>query len=177
MKTDLVPSEEECLKLLKLQNVPENIIRHSIKVKELAIEICNSLKDRGIKINEKLVVAGALLHDLDKAETLDSEKKGHGKVAAEELEKLGMKSVSEIVRKHLLENILYGELKTIEEKIIFYADKRVQDDKLVSLDERFKYFKERYGLKDSSIMKIICESYPKVVELEKELIGWRKSSS
>lgn len=172
-----MPSEEECLKILKANGVPENIIKHSIKVKELALEICETIKSRGIEVNEKLVVAGALLHDLDKAKTLNSEKKDHGKVAAKELEKLGMKSVAEIVRKHLLENLLRGEIKTIEEKIIFYADKRVQDDKVVSLDERFEYLKERYGLKDSSIMKIVCESYPKVVELEKELVGWKKSLS
>ena len=33
--SDKVPNEEECMELLKQYNVPENIVRHSIKVKEL----------------------------------------------------------------------------------------------------------------------------------------------
>jgi len=177
MEKDIVPSEQECMAMLREYKVPENIIRHSIKVKELSLEIARKLKEKGINVNEKLVVAAALLHDLDKAITLNCEKGSHGKVAADALKKLGMHSVAEIVRKHLIESMLNGELKTIEEKIIFYADKRVLDDKVVSLEERFEYLKKRYGLKDKALMGIINEGYKKVVELEKELMGWTEDKS
>lgn len=157
--------------ILKKHNVPENIVRHSIKVKEVAIKIARKLKKHGKNVNERLVAAAALLHDLDKASTLH-ETGAHGKVAAAALEKLNMHSVAEIVRKHPVECILSGELKTIEEKIVFYADKLVTDDRIVTLEERFEYLRKRYGLKNKQLMKIINEGYKKTVELEKELMGW-----
>ncbi|MEM4662753.1 MAG: HDIG domain-containing protein [Candidatus Diapherotrites archaeon] len=175
MNKDIIPTERQCLEILKAHNVPKNIIKHSIKVKEFALDLCKMIKKRGLKVNEKLVVAAALLHDIDKAETLDSTEKIHGKVGAEKLEKMGMKSVADIVRTHLLESIIKGELKTMEQKIVFYADKRVLDDNVVSIEERYEYLKQRYGLKDDQIMKTIEDSYPKVIELEKELIEWKKS--
>jgi putative nucleotidyltransferase with HDIG domain len=174
---DIIPSEKECMELLKKHNVPKNIVKHSVKVKQLALHIARRLKERGLKVDEKLVIAGALLHDLDKADTLQCNKWKHGMKAYEELKKRGMHSVAEIVRKHVLESILASELKTIEEKIVYYADKRVRSDKIVSLKERFNYMVQRYGLKNKEVMKIIEESYEKVVELEKELLGWTESKS
>lgn len=171
--SDKVPNEEECMELLKQYNVPENIVRHSIKVKELALQLAEDLERRGIKVNKKLVIAAALLHDLDKAESL-ANYFTHGEKAYEELKKLGMHKVAEIVKKHVLEAILRDELKTIEEKIVYYADKRVMHDRIVSLDERFAYLRERYGLKDKGLMEIIDKSHTKVIELEKELLGWKK---
>ncbi|RLG68611.1 MAG: hypothetical protein DRO07_03290 [Candidatus Iainarchaeum archaeon] len=170
--SDKVPSEEECMELLKRYNVPENIVEHSIKVKEVALKIARALKEKGVNVDEKLIVAASLLHDLDKAETVGENINMHGKKASEELKKLGMPTVAEIVRKHVLEAILNGELKTLEEKIVYYADKRVLGSKVVSLKERFDYLKERYGLKNKEVKKNIEKSYPKVVELEKELLGW-----
>ncbi len=126
--SDKVPSEEECMELLKQYNVPENIVEHSIRVKEVALKIARALKEKGVNVDERLVVAA--------------------------------------------EAILNGELKTLEEKIVYYADKRVLGGKIVSLKERFDYLKERYGLKNKEMKKNIEKSYPKVVELEKELLGW-----
>ncbi|MCD6479052.1 MAG: HDIG domain-containing protein [Candidatus Diapherotrites archaeon] len=174
---DIIPSEKECMELLKKHNVPENIVKHSVKVKQFALRIARRLKERGQKVDEKLVIAGALLHDLDKADTLQCNRWKHGMKAYEELKKLGMHSVAEVVRKHVLESILTGELKTIEEKIVYYADKRVRGDKIVSLKERFHYLAERYGLKDKEVMRIIEDSYEKVVELEKELLEWTEGKS
>ena len=172
-----VPSEEECMKLLRECNVPENIIRHSVKVKQFALKIAHGLKKRGVKVDEKLVAAASLLHDLDKAETLQNKTLTHGVEASRKLKKLGMYRVAKIVKKHVLESILKGELKTIEEKIVYYADKRVLGDKIVGLDERFEYLKKRYGLNNRKAMNVITESYGKVVELEKELSIWMKGRS
>lgn len=171
---DKIPSKEECMELLKRYNVPENIVEHSIKVKEVALKIARALEKKGISIDEKLIVAASLLHDLDKVKTVGENITVHGKKASEELKKLGMHRVAEIVRKHVLEAILNGELKTLEEKIVYYADKRVLGNKVVSLKERFDYLIKRYGLKNKEMKKNIEKSYPKVVELEKELLGWTK---
>lgn len=171
---DKIPGEKECMELLKQYKVPKNIVEHSAKVKEVALKIARAMKDKGIRVDERLVVAASLLHDLDKSKTVGENINMHGKIASEELKKLGMRRVAEIVRKHVLEAILNNELKTPEEKIVYYADKRVMGNKVVNLKQRFDYLKERYGLKDKEIKENIERSYPKVVELEKELLGWTK---
>ncbi len=58
-------------------------------------------------------------------------------------------------------------LKTWEEKLVYYADKRVTHDKIVTLKERFEYLEKRYpqGLAD------IKASEPFVFELENEIFG------
>jgi hypothetical protein len=64
--------------------------------------------------------------------------------------------------------------KSIEEKIVFLADKRVNHGRIVPLDERFKYLLGRYGTTKEKFERIsACRE--KVEELEKELLGSAKS--
>ena len=167
-QTVWTPNEKECMSLLSENNVPENVIEHSRKVAELAVEIAEKIKARGIKVDVELVRAGALLHDLDKIETL--EMKGcHGSKACERLRKKGLHELAEIARKHVLEKA--GELKTPEEKIVFYADKRVVENKIVSLRERLDFIRNKYGSRSEEAMKKILACEPAVLELEKELMA------
>lgn len=163
-----IPSEEECYKLLKESNVPENIVRHSERVKELAMEIAGKLMGRGVKVNLALVKAGALLHDIDKFETIKG-KGMHGEPGYERMREKGYYAVAEIVRKHLVEMV--SELASAEEKIVYYADKRVIDDRIVTLKERLEFIKEKYGSRDKELMEKILESEPLMLELEGELCG------
>ncbi len=167
---DYIPDEEDCLKILKKNNVPQNIVKHSLKVKELALQIADALERRGIKVNKKLIIAASLLHDLDKIETLDKPLM-HGKLAAKKLKALGMHSIADIVAVHVPQAILEGKLKTLEQKIVFYADKRVNNDKIVTLDERLRYAKERYCLNDERCIKFFEEVFEKTKQLEVELLG------
>lgn len=81
----------------------------------------------------------------------------HEEACAQFLEKQGYSALGVIVRPHGLRTIdvprgdgvaLRGHpngLNTIEQKLLFYADKRVLFDRVVSLDERFEDFMQRYG--------------------------------
>jgi len=71
-----------------------------------------------------------------------------------------------IIRKHGLKNITTDEFipKTWEEKVVFYADKRVKNEKIVSVDERFEYIKKRYNKDD------VEKELNFTKELEKELL-------
>ncbi len=77
---------------------------------------------------------------------LDLYGKGHEDAARKFLCDKGFSAVGEIVRTHagLLDD---GSLpsKTIEQKILAYADKRVRFSETVTLDERFDDFMKRYG--------------------------------
>mgnify|MGYP001592569718 CR=1 FL=1 len=63
------------------------------------------------------------------------------------LNDLGEKKLAVIIRKHSTETIITirGELKTWEEKLLYYADKRVKHDQVVSLKNRLADLRKRYN--------------------------------
>ena len=54
--------------------------------------------------------------------------------------------------------------KTIEEKIVFYADKRVKDNKIVSLEERFEDIKKRYNLNLTRELEFVKKIEKEILE-------------
>ena len=129
----MIPSREKCFELLKEYRVPENIVAHILQVNRVAMFLAKKLKEKGEKINLELVDAASLLHDLDKHMTFN-EDSGHGEKAAEILESLGFAEVAPIVRKHITTAVLRSPLKTLEEKLVYYADMRVKGNKIVTVN-------------------------------------------
>ncbi|MBI2208592.1 hypothetical protein HYU50_03780 [Candidatus Woesearchaeota archaeon] len=72
----------------------------------------------------------------------------HWARGAELVKKLGYPEVAKVISKHTLYKVEIEENqpKTFEEKIVFYADKRVKNDKVVSLEERYDDIKKRYDV-------------------------------
>ena len=138
-----IPTTEECYKLWDEYEMPENIRQHSLQVNKVAMIIAKKLKEKGEKIDLDLVNAGSLLHDLDKIETLNDIKR-HGRQSEEWLKEKGHSKVGLMARKHIIEHLADDPDPGWEEKIINYADKRVLNDKIVSLDERFDYLRGKY---------------------------------
>ena len=166
----MIPSKEKCFELLKKYRVPENIVAHTLEVNRVAMFLAKKLKEKGEEINLGLVDAASLLHDLDKHMTLN-EDSGHGKKAAEILESLGFAEVAPIVRKHITTAVLHSPLKTWEEKLVYYADMRVKGNKIVTVEERFEYLRERYGKMSEKAMREINKAEPIVKEIEKEILS------
>ena len=137
----IIPTREECLKILKENSVPDNIVSHLKAVYDFSLKVCDLLEKKGIHINRDLVAVGALLHDIKKMAPGDHVTEGY-----ELVKSLGIPEVATIIKKHGLYHLEDEEFvpKTWEEKIVFYADKRVKGDKIVSVDERFDYVKQRY---------------------------------
>ena len=137
-----IPSREECLAILDKNKTPSNVIEHCKAVCKVAEEIAEKLIKKGVKLNKELVVAGALLHDIER------DKDDHIVAGANLLKKLGFLEVAEVAKKHSLYKITEEDVqpRTIEEKIVFYADKRVKGRKVVSLEERFEDIKKRYNV-------------------------------
>ena len=104
----------------------------------------------GHPVNEEAVVAGALLHDIGRSQT---QTVSHGYVGAEILQKEGMDGgVVEIVRRHVGAGISPEEAaalnfpagdyipRTLEEKIVCFADKMLDGDKARPFEEEVKRF-------------------------------------
>lgn len=149
-------SNQECILLLKETNTPKNIFLHSRKVNAIAKFLATKLKEAGENIDIDLVHSASLLHDIKKFESLKEREIHHEEDGEKHLEKKGLKRISEIVGKHGSTKLIKGEVKTWEEKIVSYADCRVQHDKIVTIDKRFNDLNERYK-----------EIYPNIIERNK----------
>lgn len=160
-----IPSKEDCIKILKDNNVPANIIAHSVAVCDFSMKIVDLLGKKGIRVNCDLVAAGALLHDIRKAGSNDHIIEGY-----EFIKSLGFPEVALIVKKHGLAHLGEGDFipTTTEEKVVFYADKRVKGDEIVGIGERFGYIKQRYKKDD------IEKEYSFTKKMEGELLGDEK---
>ncbi|MBI2652827.1 HD domain-containing protein [Candidatus Woesearchaeota archaeon] len=161
----IIPTREECLKILKENNVPDNVIAHCKAVCDFSMKIVDLLEKKGINVNRDLVAAGALLHDIKKINSDDHIIEGY-----EFIKSLGFSEVALLIKKHGLYHLENEDFvpKTWEEKAVFYADKRVKNDKIVSINERFEYIKQRYK-KDDVEKEIMFTK-----KIEKELLGDEK---
>ncbi len=124
--------QESDIGLLREAGVSWVDIRHCVKVSEKALEIAGRT---GASLDMELIGRGALFHDLGKAKTHEIE---HGKIGADIGRELGLpEKVTDIMEKHIRGGLTEEEakelglpvkdysLKTLEEKIIIYADRLV----------------------------------------------------
>ena len=140
----MIPSRDECLALLREYEVPEHVVQHSRVVRGVALYLCGVLVRQGEKLNPALIEAGSLLHDITKMNGLVVGE-NHPQSGALLLSRLGYPQVAEIVRQHvILDDGIYAGPVT-EPVLVHYADKRVKHTAVVSLGERFRDLKGRYG--------------------------------
>jgi molybdenum cofactor cytidylyltransferase len=125
-----LPSSEECMAILTRKfSVSEGVLAHSRKVAQVALYLTRALNGAGCSLNENLVEAASLLHDLAKGQ------RNHAEVAAQILMQMGYPAVANVAGSHM--NIEVSEDQSINEKdVVFLADKFVQGDQLVGLEER-----------------------------------------
>ncbi len=141
---ETIPTREECLRLMEEYRMLENIISHSLAVTKVALFLSFELNKRGQRIDVRLVEAASLLHDLTKTECLKT-KEDHAMTGSQLLKRIGYDRVGEIVAQHIWLGKEGDPSCVCEEEIVNYADKRVMHDRIVSLEERFRDLKERYG--------------------------------
>lgn len=122
----------EITRLYQKYETPPRVIRHMRKVAELAMQLMDGIPMPGL--NRVRVMKACLLHDLCRAE------KEHARVSAEAIRKEGYPAIAALVAGH--HEAAYSEREAqgplMEAEILFYADKRVQEDVLVSVKERFR---------------------------------------
>ena len=140
----MIPTRDECLRLMSQYGMMSHIIDHSIEVTKVALYLAMELNKRGQSIDLGLVEAASLLHDLTKSECLKT-KKDHAQTGSQRLKGMGYVRVGEVVAEHIHLARKNDPSLVTEEEIVNYADKRVQHDRIVSLEERFCDLMDRYG--------------------------------
>jgi len=159
-----LPTREKCFDILRKHNIPKNIIEHTKAVCEVALKIAERIEKKEVKVNKPLIIAGSLLHDIGKLNG------NHAVAGAEILRELGYSEVASITERHALMDFTKEESKrfvpkTKEEKIVFYADKRINDDKVVSLQERYEYLRNKYKRDNKELGLEFTK------QIEEELLG------
>ena len=145
-----------------------HIKEHSVVVARVAALITKNMQEAGEDVSLELAIAAALLHDIAKTACLDS----NGNHAAQGREiclEHQFFEAADIVGEHVvLANGLPDGCCT-EKEIVYYADKRVLHDKVVSLDERLEYILEHYGQNDERLCNLIEKNFMTCRLLEQKL--------
>lgn len=154
----MIPTKDEIIHLWDKYALPAQKRIHVALVANVAVFLATRFK-----VNQKLLLAAALLHDIDKAAGGK-----HPESAVRILHNEGMSEVADVVATHSLHSILDPKTAptTWEQKLLYLADKMVKYD-IVGVDRRFALWNDEYL--PPAAQKILDESYPKVKALEKEV--------
>ncbi|TSC59394.1 MAG: UPF0079 ATP-binding protein [Candidatus Peregrinibacteria bacterium Greene0416_62] len=163
-----LPSRSQIESWRREMLLPTHIARHCDAVADFAEELGSILLKRGIPLRPMLLRRCAEVHDL--LRFLDFRLGGfagqeshtakqlrlwadirrryptlkHEPACAAFLSERGYPAPAEVVKVHGLE-LPSPPRSTIEQQILFYADKRVKVDERVTLGERFEDFRKRYS--------------------------------
>jgi len=168
---DRIPSREECNELMVQHSMRPNIVEHSIQVMHVSLVIADNLNN-GVTVNRDLVIAGALLHDITKTRSLKT-KERHDLSGGKLLREMGFTSIAEIVEQHVVLQNLNSQGRLEEREIIYYADKRVMHDKVVSIDERVHDLLQRYG-NGEEIRSLILQNKNLILAVESKIVSFMK---
>ena len=140
----MIPSVEECFGFMETYGMPPHIRDHSVVVESIATLLTSALLKAGMDLSLEKVRAGALMHDIAKSLCIESGE-DHSAKGREICIENGLDEIAEIVGEHvrMRNHRLDGPIS--EKEIVFYSDKRVNHDVVVSLEERLEYLLERYG--------------------------------
>ncbi len=146
-----VPSRPAAAARLLSLEPPAWHLRHARAVAEIAGWLAARCAARGVAVDQALVEAAALLHDVDKAipPSDPAAALSHGDSSAAWLSARGMAELAPAVAAHPVTRLLDAEAGAwlasgpIEELLVAYADKRA-GQRLDSLDARFAGWRRRY---------------------------------
>jgi uncharacterized protein len=121
-------------------------------VAELATEIAEVCKQKGLKVDLELVEIGALLHDIGRSKTHSVH---HAVIGAKVARSLGLpEPVLAIIKRHVGGGITAKEAKklgwpkdvyipqTLEEKIVSYADKLIEGSRRIPIEKTIENFSQ-----------------------------------
>jgi uncharacterized protein len=172
------PTLEEARQLLISEGASEQVVKHCEKVAEIVSRLLQKLKDRKIHVNVELALAGALLHDIGRSRTHEV---SHGWEGGKIIRQRGYpEELARIVERHVGGGIGKGEAKklfgvevdlspkTMEEKLISYADKLVENNREVPFSVTMKMYRKKFGRNHLAVKRL--------AKLDREMKSLLKSS-
>ena len=177
--TKRIPSIGQCLEFHNRFEMLDNIRAHSFVVARVAESLVDGLHRTGKSIgplpNKEEVIVGALLHDIAKTLCIKTDCR-HAEIGRQICLELGYPEISEIVAEHVVlkkfSADLYAQGIFGTKEIVFYADKRVRHDQVVSLAGRLEYILERYGDNNPTKEHLIRQNFNQTLDFEKYLFNF-----
>ena len=146
----MIPNAQQALALHRKYRSNDRTLAHCQACARISKLLAETAAGRGNLANQEAVEAGALLHDIGRSQT---QLVSHGYVGAQILEKEGVDGiVVEIVRRHVGAGISAEEAnvlgfpsgdyipRTLEQKIVCFADKLLDGDRARPFEEEVKRF-------------------------------------
>jgi uncharacterized protein len=146
--SETLPTTDQALQFLEYSGCSKHVIRHAKAVSKLAVEIAEACNENGCSVNPELVRVGGLLHDIGRAETHSVH---HAVKGAQIAESLGLpESIISIIKRHVGGGITEEEARKLgwpedvytperlEEKIVSYADKLIDNSRRVPIEDRIQ---------------------------------------
>jgi HD superfamily phosphohydrolase YqeK len=165
----MIPTDDQIKALWDTYHVPPEKRQHVTLVERVALFLAKKIREKTSQpIDEKLLHAAALLHDIDKAiPPMPGEI--HPDTAVRILESGGMNEIARLVRKHPLHAICDPSLAPVawEEKILYLADKMVKYE-IITVDKRFDLWRAEHL--PAQGRQMLEKTYPLVKKLEKEIL-------
>jgi molybdenum cofactor cytidylyltransferase len=157
-----VPDEDECEAILSnVCRVTPDIRRHCRQVAIVALRLSEALSSAGSKIDVAAVRAAALLHDIAKGQPK------HDIAGGQVLRDLGFTKVADIVGVHT-DLSARNEGISLETKIVYLADKFVEEDRIVTIEERYRPSRRPFATSPEITAKI-QERKQRALHIQREL--------
>ena len=154
-----IPSIEQCCEIQDYYNMNEKTRGHCEMVAKISLEISNSFKEAGYEVDISLVNGAALLHDIAKGH------KDHDKTGARCMKELGFYSIAEIISWHM-ELDSYDLQPPYEKYIVYLADKMVEEDKFLGIEERFR---RKLEATKGEMRRRILEKQTRALSIQKQM--------
>jgi putative nucleotidyltransferase with HDIG domain len=147
-----------------------NIKAHSELVAKVAHLIARRLRAAGINVSVQKATAGALMHDIGKTVSLDTGQ-DHAELGRRICVQDCFEEIAEIVGEHVRLKNADLDAPCSEKEIVYYADKRVNHDKIVSLESRLAYILRRYGRSQEALCRRIRDNFEFCRQVEGKLFS------
>jgi len=159
-----LPTSAEALNFLAKAGCSKGVIEHCKTVSRFAVKIAKVYRKKGFNVQVQLVEVSGLLHDVGRSKTHSVD---HALVGGEIARALGLSnSIVQIIERHAGGGIPKEEArrlgwpvkdylpKTLEEKIVCYADKRVKGLRTVPIEQALKTYMASLGENHPAIDRI-----------------------
>lgn len=164
-----LPSYDQCLTWIMNQPVSAMLLSHVHLVAAAAYRLAVWMRARKQPVDVLLVHRGALLHDLAKLsaqKSSGSRNSSHPAMAAQLLRGWEQPALAEIAARHALFSLTSSKPpRTIEERLVYFADKLAEGSRLVEVQERLNSLMTRYPHDQERIAAMT----PALAELQAEI--------
>jgi len=159
-----LPSRSEALNYLAKSGCSRSVIEHCKIVSKFAVKVGRAFEKKGVKVDLQLIEVGALIHDIGRSKTHTVD---HALVGAQIARSFGLpNSIVKIIERHAGGGIPKEEAKllgwpmrdylpeTLEEKIVCYADKRVEGLRTLPIERTLRTYAASLGQNHPALVRI-----------------------